>query len=34
LVAGRNRVPNPPTGNIALRSGLRIRCSFFEIAFR
>jgi hypothetical protein len=24
LVAGRNRVPNPPTGNIALRSGFLI----------
>jgi hypothetical protein len=24
LVAGKNRVPNPPTGKIALRSGLRM----------
>jgi hypothetical protein len=33
LVAGKNRVPNPPTGKIALRSGLRIRQSFFLRAF-
>jgi hypothetical protein len=28
LVAGRKRVPSPPTGNTALRTGLFIDLSF------
>jgi hypothetical protein len=31
LVAGRNRVPKPPTGKIALRNGFRIDSPRTEI---